>query len=575
MVKNIIKKILERKLISAGVAIGAILAVYFGGGAIFSGSSDSRYLIAQAYRGDLVVSVSGSGQVLASDQLDIKPKTSGDVVYVGVKTGQEVYAGQLIAIIDTSDAEKSVRDAEISLEKAKLSLKKLQNSQTDSISTRGVKNQAYDDLKEAYNNGLGVVVASFLDLPGIMTGLEDMLLSEDSATGQWGVAYYSDVVSAYSGNGASLKNVVHNKYQAAVSAYALAFASHKSVSLSSDASELDKAISYASTAVKAIAEFVKSSLDLIQAYRDALAADNKAPSALSTTHLSLLNDYVSKINKHLSAVTSAKSLIQTSKEGVVNADFDLASQEIEVRRAENSLQDARKKLADCYVRAPFNGAIVKVAVNKADFVSSGTVIATLATKQKIAEISLNEVDAAKVKAGQKVSLTFDALPDLKIAGEVSEIDGVGAISQGVVTYTAKVAFATDNSEIKLGMSVSVDIATLEKSGALLVPIAAVKERGPVSYVELVEGNSISKTSGANIGAALLSNPPRQQTIEVGQSNDEFVEVLSGLNEGDQVIVRQIQATANQPTTQRSLFGTPTSGSRGGGAAGGSIRLPVR
>src|SRR3989344_3062315 len=110
MFKNIIQKVLKRKFISVCIALAAILAVYFVGKAIFGSSADPRYLIAQVYRGDLVIQVSGSGQVLASNQLDIKPKTSGDIVYVGVKTGQEVYAGQLIALVDTSEAEKGVRD---------------------------------------------------------------------------------------------------------------------------------------------------------------------------------------------------------------------------------------------------------------------------------------------------------------------------------------------------------------------------------------------------------------------------------------------------------------------------------
>ena len=98
----------------------------------------------------------------------------------------------------------------------------------------------------------------------------------------------------------------------------------------------------------------------------------------------------------------------------------------------------------------------------------------LITKQKIAEISLNEVDAAKVKVGQKVTLTFDAIDGLSITGEVSEIDALGTVSQGVVTYGVKIAFDTQDERVKSGMSVSAAIITDVKQNVLLVPNAAVK-----------------------------------------------------------------------------------------------------
>ena len=154
-------------------------------------------------------------------------------------------------------------------------------------------------------------------------------------------------------------------------------------------------------------------------------------------------------------------------------------------------------------------------------------MATLVTKQKIAEISLNEVDVVKVLAGQKAVLTFDAIPNLTITGEVAEIDGIGAASQGVVTYTAKISFISDTLGIKPGMSVSVEIVTLEKLSVLLLPSSAVKERGLISYVEVVDEKIAGQISSANIGAVLLKNPPRQQTVEMGDSNDEFIELLSG------------------------------------------------
>ncbi|TSC89173.1 MAG: Uncharacterized protein G01um10143_554 [Parcubacteria group bacterium Gr01-1014_3] len=575
---GLFKKIMERKLMSSGIAFMAILVIYFIGGALFGGSADPRYLVAQVYRGDLVVSISGSGQVLASNQLEVKPKTSGDVVYVGVTTGQEVYAGQLIAIVDYTDAEKAVRDAQLNLEKANISLQKLEGIENASVVYRGAEDQANEGLVEAYDNALGVATASFLDLPGIVSGLERLLYGTDFGNSeQWNMAYYADMVTAYGSNGNLLKEKVQKEYKEAKADYDSAFKSYKLISLSSDQASLDQATGDIYKAVKSISEAVKSALDLIQAYHDSLVADKISPNQTSVSHLETLNDYYGKISKHFSALSSARNGIQDNKENLVNAGFDIKSQRWEVERATNGLGDAKKKLADCYIRAPFAGILAKISVKKSDTVSSGTVIATLVTRQQIAEISLNEVDAAKVQAGQKATLTFDALPELKLSGLVAEIDGIGTVSQGVVTYNAKVSFEAGNTQIKPGMSVTVEIATLEKLGVLLAPSAAVKQRGLVSYVEVIDGELTTNLSaGANIGAVLLENPARQQIIEIGDSNDEFVEILNGAEEGDKIVVREIQANSAPRAQQNSLFGAPATGVRTtGGSSNGGFRVQVR
>src|SRR3990167_11113902 len=120
MISKLFTQIKKRKFAS-GIAFLLIVGIgYWGFGNFFSEDGVIRYASAQVQKGTLIVSISGSGQVSASNQIDIKPKASGDVVYVGVKNGQEVKAGTLIAQIDARDAQKTVRDAEVNLESANL-----------------------------------------------------------------------------------------------------------------------------------------------------------------------------------------------------------------------------------------------------------------------------------------------------------------------------------------------------------------------------------------------------------------------------------------------------------------------
>ena len=73
---------------------------------------------------------------------------------------------------------------------------------------------------------------------------------------------------------------------------------------------------------------------------------------------------------------------------------------------------------------------------------------------QVAEVTLNEVDAAKVTVGQAATLTFDAISGLSLAGKVVEIDPVGTVSQGVVNYNVQVSFNDTTNQVKPGMSTS-------------------------------------------------------------------------------------------------------------------------
>ena len=248
-------------------------------------------------------------------------------------------------------------------------------------------------------------------------------------------------------------------------------------------------------------------------------------------------------------------------ENSVPDKLDIQSQEITIRQRQNALYNASEALKDYSVRAPFSGVIAASDIKKGDAISGSTVVATLITKQKIAEISLNEVDVAKVKVGQKATLTFDAAEGLSITGSVVEIDMVGTVSQGVVTYNIKINFDAEDERIKPGMSVSASIVTDIKQDILTVPNSAIKTQGETSYVEILDQPG-AETAGVQ-GVTSLTLPEQQQ-VEVGLSNDTLTEIISGLAEGEKVIIRTItpgNATTINSSNQKtpSLFGGGTGG----------------
>ena len=569
----------------SGAVIAIALLGYWAYGSFTSTADETRYVTTVAAKGTLVVSITGSGQVSASNQVDLKPKASGEVVFIGVQNSQEVRAGALIAQLDARDAQKTVRDAEANLESAKLSLEKLRKPadnlsilQTENTLARSKesKQKAEDDLKKAYDDAFNTVSNVFLDLPTIITGLQDLLFSNTTGlgtNGQWNIDYYANATYQYDTKIDEYKLDASNKYSVARNAYDKNFQNYKSANRSSDTKTIESLIDETYETTKSIAEATKSSNNFIQFYKDVLTAHNLRPSTIADTHLSTLNTYTGKTNTHLLDLLDAKNTIKSDKDAIVNADrsiaentesleklragtdaLDLKSAELTVKQRENALLDAKEKLADYYIRAPFDGTIAKIDIKKSDSITSGTIAATLITKQKLAEISLNEVDAAKIKIGQKATLTFDAVEGLTIAGSVAEIDTVGTVTQGVVTYAVKIGFDTQDDRVKPGMSVSAAIVTDIKQDTLMVPNSAVKSRGEEHYVEIFDSPLAESQSSQGAASA---NPPRQQTVEIGISNDTSTEIISGIKESDQVVTRTITSTS-QATTQQapSLFGAP-------------------
>lgn len=590
-IQRSVQKIKQNKLLAVGILLVLIVGGYFGYQKFFASSASTRYVLAQVEKGTLVVSVSGTGQVSSSNQVDLKTKAAGDVIAVNVKAGQEVKAGASLVQLNTREAYKAIRDAETNLETARLNLAKLQ-APTDTLSllqsenslaqAKESKSTAQDALVKAYDDGFNNVANAFLDLPTVMTGLQDVLLGKTlSVTGQWNLDYYSSAAVSFDERATQYRNDAFDKYQAARQKYDVALQDYKTTTRFSDKATIEALINETYDTTRSIAESVKSATNLVQFYKDILTAHDQKPSSTADTHLTGLTTYTSKTNTLLLNMLSAQSSIKSDKEAIVNADrsiaektesladlkagtdeLDLRAQRLVVEQKEDALLDAREALADYSVRAPFDGVIASVDIKRGESVASGAAAVTIITKQRLAEITLNEVDVAKVKVGQKATLTFDAIDDLSITGEVVEVDTLGTASQGVVSYGVKINFDAQDERVKPGMSLAAAIIVETKTDVLLVSSFAVKSSSGQSYVQVLEGLDTSSLNTANVGSSgvAFKNSPTQQPIQIGSVNDTQTEVVSGLAEGDWVVSRTVSATATTQSTQS------------GNAAGGAFRM---
>lgn len=593
--KKIFDWALAHKIVSMVIAVAVFGGGYFLYANLTSGDGETRYVLGTVGKDTIVSSISASGQVSASNQVEIQPKASGEIIYIGVKEGQAVKNGAVIAQIDATTAQKSVRDAETNLESAQIALEKLKKP-ADSLSLTQAENSlakakesrqdAETNLQKAYDNGFNDVSNAFLDLPTVMAGLEDILYGSDGDSGQDNISFYADAIKQTNDDAMRFKDDAAAKYSAARTAYDKNFSGFKSASRTSDAAAIEALINQTYDTSKAIADAVKSTNNLIQLYQYEYTKRHFTPTSFSVMALTDLGTYTGTTNTHVSSLLSAKSTIKTSRDAIINADrsitesnesldklkagtdsLDLRSSELSMVKAQNALQDARNTLADYYIRAPFDGIVASLDIQKGQTVGSAAV-ATLITNQKVATLSVNEVDAARIKVGDNATLSFDAIEDLTLTGEVAAIDTIGTVAQGVVSYELKIVFDSQDERIKSGMTANAAIQTDTKQDVLVVPSSAVKTQNGVSYVQVFDP-PLSNTGGVRGVASEVA--PQQVEVVVGISDDTNVEIVSGIEEGQQVVTRTISGTTNTPAASTGS-GANRGGTGGLGAPAGGIRF---
>ena len=567
------------------IKAAVLIAVALSGGYYVYGKMNPaivtpRYLVALARKETVISSVTGTGQISAENQFDIKSKVSGDVIYLPVSEGQSVKTGALILQIDSKDAAKAVRDAEASLLSAKISLEKLKQPadalsllQAENALTQAEQNKqnAITDLAKAYDDGFSAVSNTFLDLPGVITGLDSVLNGYAVRQGQSNAYAYYDMIRDMKSSAEQFRDSALNSFTKAKAAYDINFNDYKAASRYSDKAVIDSLINESYDTAKLISEAVKNTKNFLDLVNEALsnsASGTKPPSILAT-HQTALQTYTGTVNSGFSNLLSAKDNIKSDKDAITNADLtiaekteslaklksgtdplDLKSQELAVTQRENSLLDAKEELSNYYLRAPFDGVLAKISVKKGEPVSPSTAAATIITPLRIAEVTLNEVDVAKVKAGQKATLTFDAFPDLTSIGKVAQVDAIGAVSQGVVNYTVKISFEVPDDKVKPGMSVSASIITEVKTDVFAIPNSAVKTQGSAKYVEILPNVDASVFADSQNGQVTASSDAalERQVVSTGVEGDSYTEIIEGLSGGEAVVVRTVSASVTSQTT---------------------------
>ena len=246
---------------------------------------------------------------------------------------------------------------------------------------------------------------------------------------------------------------------------------------------------------------------------------------------------------------SARDNLQQAKFSLISAQQQLKkllsgyqTEEItkagaEVAQATAQLQFYENQLENTFIRAPFAGLITRRFAQAGDFVTPNTSVSTNegGTSASIAELSsgleieakVPEVNMAQIQKNQPVEIRLDAFPDQVFQGKVRLIAPRGVKEENVTFMRVKIALATGQDKLKVGLNVKLTFLVNDIRNALVIPSAAV-----------VSGK------GGQVGVLLpdKDNQAKFHPIQVGITSGDKTQILGGLSEGERVF---IQPPANQ------------------------------
>ena len=237
----------------------------------------------------------------------------------------------------------------------------------------------------------------------------------------------------------------------------------------------------------------------------------------------------------------------------------------QLKNAKASLESAQDRLDDYMVTSPITGTVVEKTVKAGDNVGTGSnsnntlcIIYDLTYLEMT--LNIDELDIDNVEVGQTVNVTSDAKEGQTFTGVVTKVSVVGTTSGGTTTYPVTVRI-DDTDGLRPGMNVDAEIVLSSADGVLAIPSLAVNR-----------GDTVLVTSDSPSAANALEQeaPEGYAYVQVttGVSDDSYIEITSGLQEGDTVAYLRTASSGSD----MMMSGMP-GGDMGGGMPGGGGGMP--
>lgn len=207
------------------------------------------------------------------------------------------------------------------------------------------------------------------------------------------------------------------------------------------------------------------------------------------------------------------------------------------------------KIGNVTIKSPVKGTLITKNAEKGDYVvgasssvtSNGAIepLAVIAdiSKMKV-KIEVDEMEIAKVQLGMKATITADAVEDKVYEGEVVKIASEGKSGNGVTTFDVTIEMEAAEA-LKIGMNVDVELKVESKENVLKIPMEAINKNKKETYVYVKDETYVADEKNQNISLTAPSSMAevkgyKKVNVEVGTNNQDEIEIISGIEEGEKV-----------------------------------------
>lgn len=437
------------------------------------GGAGTGQWLSQVKLSDISVTVSGSGNVQVANEVKLAFGTGGKVQKIYVEEGDTVKKGTPLAELETDALELSLSQAELNQAQAELAVSQAELGELQAV-------VASSQAEVAKTQAQVSIEAAKFDRDR-MKDVQD--IKDDIEEAEW-----------------ELKIAEMRAKEAA------------------ESREAEGIVGYWVTVAM---ESVTKLYDLREDLAELLGEDEYASLQVDEVKIKEL-----KVLAAQDSLVQARKSLEQAQKSVEQARKNVEFSKKSLEYAQQTVKYTKKQLTDAVITAPFDGLVAAVNTDEGDIipapsVSPQPVIHLIDPTSMELEVEVDEIDIPKVSVGQKAIISLDAFPDNKYEGKVTFISSLPSPEAGVILYKIKIGFQVPpQSGIKVSMSADANIVLQERQGVLLVPSRAISldKQGNPQVTVIADGRS------------------EQRIVSTGVSDGFDTEIISGLNEGETVVV---------------------------------------
>lgn len=482
-------------------------------------------------RGDVSIQVVETGTIDAVKSVEVKSRVSGRLKKLLVDEGDIVTAGQLIAVIDPQETQLQVRQnrAQVRGAESRIAQTNIEIEQRRATAIANVR-QAELRLAQLEREVRAQPILTSANVRSAKAAL-------DSAANEVNRLQQTSQPNQRVATEVAVKEAEANftnakaDYDRQVELKNSGFVSQKVVENSALSLELARVRLRQATQNQETLQ--RSQTIEIQTAKEALL---RAQAAYDQAKANTFQDEVKRKEYQSAQADLAKARIaQRDVEALKQSNIQNRASVDQLR---SSLDDALRQLGETEIRAPMSGIVSQKLMQEGELVSglssfnSGSAIVRIEDRGAMrVNLSVNEIDTARLRNDLPAKITVDAVPGVTFDGAVKKIAptsvaseqaaaGAGASSDAVVKYQVEIWLRDSDERLRSGMSARCTLDVTGKKGVLTLPADFVGKDAKGSFVEIAPTDPKGK--------------PTRKDIQVGLTTNAKVEILSGVKEGEKV-----------------------------------------